>query len=95
MSKKDEYFATMQGQIRKWDAEVDQLSAKGKQMEAAARAKYDEQLKTMRASREAAYKKLQEMQAASESAWQQMQGGVDSAWTAMRNALDKATKQFK
>lgn len=33
-----------------------------------ARAKYDQQLKVMRAHREAAYKKLQEVRAANESA---------------------------
>ena len=95
MSKKDEYFATMQAQIRKWDAEVDQLNAKGKQMQASARVKYDEQLKAMRASREATYKKLQEMQAASESAWQHMEAGVDATWASMKSALEKASSKFK
>ena len=27
MSKKDEYFAMMESQIKKWDAEVDKLTA--------------------------------------------------------------------
>ena len=95
MGKKDEYCATMESEIKKWDAEVDNLNAKAKQMGADARARYDEQLKAMRASRDAANSKLQEMRAASESAWQQMQSGVDAAWTSMKNALDKASSQFK
>ena len=40
MSKKDEYFATMESQIKKWDAEVDKLRATSDQMTADARAKY-------------------------------------------------------
>jgi len=48
-------------------------------MSAEARAKYDEQLKAMRANRDAAYKKLQEMRTTTESAWQHMQSGVDAA----------------
>jgi len=60
MSKKDEYFTMMESQIRKWDAEVDSLRAKSAQMSADARTKYDEQLKALRASRDAAHKKLQE-----------------------------------
>jgi glycerol-3-phosphate O-acyltransferase len=59
------------------------------------RVKYDEQIKAMRASRDAAHKKLQEMRAASESAWQHMQTGVDTAWASMKNALDKVSSQFK
>jgi uncharacterized coiled-coil DUF342 family protein len=95
MSKKDEYFTMMESQIKKWDAEVDKLRARSAQMSADARDKYDEQLKAMRANRDAAYKKLQEMRTASESAWQNMQAGMDSAWASMKNALDKASSQFK
>ena len=95
-SAKDEYFTMMDSQIKKWDAEVDKLRARSRrQLSAEARAKYDEQLKAMRASRDAANKKLQEMRAASESAWQHMQAGVDTAWASMKNALDKASSQFK
>jgi predicted RNase H-like nuclease (RuvC/YqgF family) len=95
MSKKDEYFTMMESQIKKWDAEVDKLRAKSAQMSAEASAKYEEQLKTMRANRDAAHKKLQEIRAASESAWQNMQAGMDAAWASMKNGLDKATSQFK
>ena len=95
MSKKDEYFTMMESQIRKWDAEVDKLRAKSAQMSADARTKYEEQLKAMRASRDAAHKKLQELRTASESAWQNMQAGTDAAWASMKNALDKASSQFK
>src|SRR5437879_5512158 len=73
MSKKDEYFTMMESEIKKWDAEVDKLRAKSDQLSAEARAKYDEQIKAMRASRDAANRKLQEIRAASESAWQHMQ----------------------
>ena len=95
MSKKDEYFAMMEAQIRKWDAEVDKLRAKSAQMSAEARIKYEEQLMAMRANRDAANKKLQEIRTASEAAWQNMQAGMDAAWASMKNALDKASSQFK
>jgi uncharacterized coiled-coil DUF342 family protein len=95
MGKKDEYFATMESEIKKWDAEVDNLNAKGKQMSADARAGYDTQVKALRADRDLAYSKLQELRTANESAWQHMQSGVDAAWTSMKNALDKAASQYK
>jgi hypothetical protein len=95
MGKKDEYCATMESEIKKWDAEVDNLNAKGKQMSAEARVRYDTQVKAMRADRDLAYSKLQEMRTANESAWQHMQSGVDAAWTSMKNALEKAASQYK
>ncbi len=95
MSNKDKYFAMMEAQIKKWDAEVDKLKVKGEQLSAEAHANYAEQLKLMRANRDAAYKKLQEMRTANESAWQQMQSGIDATWESMKKALDKASSQFK
>ena len=95
MGKKDEYCATMESEIKKWDAEVDKLNAKGKQMSADMRVGYDTQLKAMRADRDLAYSKLQEISTANESAWQHMQTGVDTAWASMKNALDKVSSQFK
>jgi len=95
MGKKDEYCSTMESAIKKWDADVDSLNAKGKQMSADARVKYDTQVKAMRVNRDLAYSKLQELRTANESAWQQMQSGVDAAWNSMKNGLDKAASQFK
>jgi hypothetical protein len=95
MSKKDEYFAMMESQIRKWDAEVDLLRARTDKMSAEARIKYQEQLMAMRANRDAANQKLQEMRTASEAAWQNLQAGMDTAWASMKSALEKASSQFK
>jgi hypothetical protein len=95
MGKQDEYCATMKSEIKKWDAQVDNLNAKGKQMTADVRAGYETQVKAMRADRDLAYSKLEEMRTANESAWQHMQSGMDAAWTAMKNALEKASSQYK
>ena len=45
----------MESQIKQWDAEVDHLNAKAKQMSADARARYEEQIKAMRVDRDTAY----------------------------------------
>ena len=95
MSKKDDYFAKMESQIKKWDAEVDKLRAKSEQLSVEARAKFAEQLKSLRATRDGGVKKLQELNGASESAWQHMEAGVDMAWAAMKNALEKASSKLK
>lgn len=95
MSMKDDYFATMVSQFKRWDAEFGMLSAKGGQLSATADAQYDEQLSAMRASRDAAFKKLQDIRTASESAWRGMQAGVDAAWVSMENALKLASLQSR
>ena len=95
MSMKDDYFARMVSQFKRWDAEFGVLSEKGGQMSDAANAQYDEQLKALRANRDATYRKLQEIRTASESAWRAMQAGVDAAWVSMKKALDEASSQSR
>ena len=80
MGLKDEYFATMVSQFKRWDAEFGMLGDKTG----------EEQLKSMRASRDSAYRKLQEIRNASESGWRGLQTGVDEAWDSIRATLDHA-----
>ena len=73
MSTKSEFVTTMEAQLKKWDADVDALAAKGEKVSADARAAYYARIKDLRASREVAQKTFQEILAASESARAQLQ----------------------
>ena len=95
MSKKDDYVSLMESQMKRWDEAVDQMTKKGQQIGAEAKAEYEKQVKAMRAERDRAYEKLQALRASNESAWQTMQSGVESAWTSMQTALDKARSKYK
>src|SRR5437773_8028924 len=95
MSKKDDYFVKMDSQIKKWDAEVDKLRIKSEQMGTEARAKFAEQLRTMRGTRDAAFRKLEELHGSSESAWRHLEAGMDAAWASRKSALEKASAKFK
>ena len=95
MSKKDEYMAQLQFQLKQWAAEIDALTNKANEFGAEARDKYYDQLKIMRASREAVSQKMHEITSASEAAWQDMQKGIESAWDSMKSAMEKMTSSFK
>ena len=91
MSLKDDYFAMMTSQFRRWDARFGMLTEEAAPTIAAADTRYDLQIKEMRADRDVAYRKLQEIRSASESAWRGMQAGV-SAWVLLKNALKAVTE---
>ena len=55
-------------QLKKWDADVDALAAEGKKANAEAGAAYDERIKDLRASRDAAQRTFLEICQATESA---------------------------
>ena len=88
MSKNSEYVSAMQAQMKQFDKDVDALSA---QAGAKARAAYDEQVKELRATRDAANKQLLQIQAASESAGAAMHAGMQTAWDTMQAALKKVS----
>jgi hypothetical protein len=92
MSSNSEYVSSMQARMKQFDKDVDALSAKAG---ANARAAYDEQVKDLRASREAAHKQLLQLQAASESAGAAMQAGMQTAWDTMQAALKKVSADLR
>ena len=91
MGANAEYVAKMKEQLKKWDADLDALAARGEQANEDARAACQEQVKALRASRDAAQKSFVQMRAAGEKAGAQMKHGMESAWTTLRKGLDKVT----
>jgi hypothetical protein len=92
MSKNTDYVSAMQAQMKQFDKDVDALSAEAG---AKARASYDEQVKGLRATRDAAQKQLLQIQAASESAGASMHAGMTTAWDTMQAALKKVSADLR
>ena len=88
MSTKSEFVTKMDAQLKKWDADVDALAAKGEKVSADARKAYYAQIKDLRSSREVAQKTFQEILVASESA-RAAAGLMEATWEAMQKALGK------
>ena len=95
MGANSDYVSKMKTQLQKWDADVDALAAKGENASAEARSIYQEQIRELRASRDAAQKSFQEMRAAGEAAGAKMKVGMEEAWKAMKKGLDRASSNFK
>ena len=95
MGANADYVSKMKTQLKQWDADVDALAAKGESASAEARSIYQEQIRELRASRDAAQKSFQEMRAAGEAAGAKMKVGMEEAWKAMKKGLDRASSNFK
>ena len=92
MSKNSEYVTAMQTRMRQFDKDVDALSAEAG---AKARAAYDEQVRDLRASRDAAQQTFLRLQEASESADARMHAGMQAAWDTMQAALKKVSADLR
>jgi len=84
----------MQRQLKNWDAEVAGLSAEGSKFTDAARTAFDERIRQLQASREAAQKAFQQIRLASDSAARQMHAGMENAWITMQKALEAASEEL-
>ena len=92
MSKNSDYVSAMQARMKQFDKDIDALSAEAG---ARARAAYDEQVKDVRVSRDAAHRHLLQLQAASEESNAAMRAGMQTAWDTMEAALRKASVDVK
>ena len=95
MSKHSEFVTRMETQMKKWDADVDALAAKGEEANAKARAAYRKQIEHLRAGRDSAQKTFQEIRVASEAAGAKMQAGMEVAWQTMQKALEKVSADLR
>ena len=95
MIKNSEYVARMETQLKKWDADLDALAAKGEKASAEMRAAYHERVSELRASRGAVQTTFKQMTAATASAGEQMQAGMQVAWETMQKALEKVSADLR
>lgn len=90
-----EYFATMEAQLQKWEADLAALAAEGQMASDGARAAYHERIKALRARRDAARQTFRLMRSSSAAAAEQMQGGMSAAWETLQKALQKAAEELR
>jgi hypothetical protein len=89
MSASTDYISRMQSQLGRWDAEVEVLRAKGRNVSYDARPAYLVQIKSLGPSREAARLAFQAVQGASEESVLMLQAGMNSAWARMATAMQR------
>jgi hypothetical protein len=95
MDKKSDYAATMETQMKKWDAEVDALAAAGEKATESARATYQANVKSLRANRDEAQKTFQEMSVAGVEAGEKMRAKMTASWETMQKALEKVSADLR
>lgn len=91
MSTNTDYITRMEVQLRKWDADVDELRTRGKQMAVELRAGYFGRIKELRAQREEAQRRFHEMRSATEEAAGKLHAGMEGAWESMKSGLEKVS----
>ncbi len=95
MSKRSAYIEKMGAQLRLWDAQINELSAKADKKKADVKIGYYDLVNQLNKKRDSAQKKLKELQNAGEDGWENLRNGVDSSWKDLKDSVDKAVSKFK
>ena len=95
MGTNAEYLAGMQVQLKKWDADVDQLLTKSKKADGEVRTAYARRLKELRLCRKAGQKSYEDVRVATGAAADRMQAGMQASWETMKAALEKVTSDLE
>ncbi|WP_045222685.1 hypothetical protein [Desulfonatronum thioautotrophicum] len=92
---REAYVKKLKAKIDEWNADIDKLSAKAKQVKAGKEVEYREQIETLRAKRADLEKKMAELQEASESTWENLKSGVETSWEALKEGYSAAKARYE
>lgn len=95
MLTRDEYIAETKQRLDDWSAEIDALESKAQDMKEDAKAKYQEQLASLRVQREEGAKKLAELQTATETSWERVKAESEKLWDAVKDSARTFQDHYK
>jgi chromosome segregation ATPase len=93
-TKRDAYVEKLQGNIAKWNGELDEIEVKAKQAKDDAKAEFNKQIEEIKAKRQALEAKMTELKSSSEEAWEDVKKGVDIARQVLGQAINSAKERF-
>ena len=95
MTDRDEYLRQFKAKLDEWNADIDRLEAKAREVQADAQSEYQRQLAALRDMRDDALKQYGEMQNAAAEAWDTLVEGSEKAWQAWADAFADARSKLK
>ena len=95
MTTRELYMMKLQGKLDEWNAEIDRLEARAKDVGADLRQDYADQLATLRAERDKLAEKMENLQNAGDSAFEEVKAGFDRAWRELDESLRLAAERMR
>lgn len=94
-TKRDAYVEKLQGNIAKWNGEIDEFQAKADKAKAEVQAEFLKQIAEIKAKRQALEEKMADLKNAADGAWEDVKSGVDISRQILGQAVKSAADRFK
>jgi len=95
MNNRDEYLATLKGQLDQWITQMAAWESDARGATAEARIELEKQIGIVKSRIDDMVFRMELLQGASADAWQEIARGADEARKAMQDAFEKARLRFK
>jgi len=94
-TKRDAYVEKLQGNIAKWNGEIDEFQAKADKAKADAQVEFHKQIAEIKEKRQALEAKITDLKNAADEAWEDVKAGVDVSRQILGQAIHTAKSRFE
>lgn len=91
---RDAYVERLKVKLDEWNATIDRMTARGREIKAESRAEYERLLGELRAKRADAQERLSRVGTSAEGAWQELRVGADKVWKDLHDAVERFRSRF-
>ena len=92
METESPHVGRMEKQLKKWDAQLDELVTKADAAGTEVEAGYRKRIDDLRAKYQLVQSKLEGYKASGGDKWEHFEAGIESAWNEIRDAFKELTK---
>ena len=95
MTKRDEFVEKMKRRLDEWNAEINNLDEKVREVKADLKDKYKSQIEELRTKGDEIEEKLEKSRVAGEDAWEKLKSDADRTWTALKDSINTFKSHFE
>lgn len=88
------YVERLKAKLDEWNAAIDRMAARAREIKAESRAEYEQLLGELKAKRGDAQERLSRLGASAEGVWQELRDGADKAWKELHESFEKFRSRF-
>lgn len=95
LENRDAYVQKLKAKIDEWNADIDKLTVKARQLKAEKEIEYRDQIEALRSKREAMEAKIASLRNSGESSWEELRKNVETSWAALKEGYAAAKDRFE
>ncbi len=94
LENREAYIRKLKAKIDEWNADIDKLAAKAKQVKAEKEIEYRDQIEALRSKRGEMEEKIAELRKGGETSWEDLRKNLERSWEALKEGYVAAKTRY-